>query len=183
MTAISLFVTYKQLFTILHVLSVVVGMGAALVTDILFTLFASNKVLSPFEIKVIKRLSYIVGIALIFIILTGVCIFFSDPVRYMASAKFLTKMTIVGLLCCNGYLLHRFIFNRLHERGFLTAKKLLSLRKGAFLLGAVSLTSWVSAMSLGVLDRIPISYIQAISIYLCILLFAIVTSQVIVKKV
>ena len=183
MTAISLFVTYKQFFTILHVLSVVVGMGAALVTDILFSFFASNKVLSSFEIKIVRWLSYVVTAALVCIVITGVCIFLSDPARYMASAKFLTKMTIVLILCVNGYLLHRFIFSRLRERGFLTSKKLLGLRKIAFCLGAISLTSWLSAMSLGVLDKISISYGQAISIYIGILIIAILTSQMLVKKI
>ncbi|MEN9551763.1 MAG: hypothetical protein RI935_140 [Candidatus Parcubacteria bacterium] len=182
MTSITFFAIYKQLFTILHVLCVIIGMGAALVTDILFSFFASNKTLSSFEIKIIRLLSKVVTLALVGIVLTGITIFLSDPLRYMASAKFLTKMSIVLILCINGYLLHRFIFSRLSEKDFLIKRKTSSVRKMSFVLGAVSLISWVSAMSLGVLDKINLSYTTAFSLYLVVLVFGAMISQVIAKK-
>lgn len=177
------FVTYKPVVTILHVFSVVIGMGAAFVTDILFTLFASNKKLSTFEISVIKFLSKVVTFALIFIIITGIGIFLSDIQKYLASAKFLTKMTVILVLCCNGVLLHVYVFKHLSDKNYLTSKKLSNVRNISFALGAVSFISWITALSLGVLDRITISYALAVSIYFTILCIGVIVSQIIVKKV
>lgn len=178
---LSFFIEQKQLLTILHVFSVVVGMGAALVTDILFTLFASNKTLSRFEISVIRFLSKVVAVALGFIIITGFCIFLSDTDKYLNSAKFLTKMTVIAVLSINGALLHFYVFRHLSDKNYLISKKKVSIRKISFALGSISFISWATALSLGVLDKITISYIHAVSIYTVLLIGGIVASQVVLK--
>ena len=182
MNSITFLAEYKQFVTIGHVLFVVIGMGGAVVADILFSFFAANKKLSALEIKIMKKLSQIVLFALFGIIVTGIAIFFSDPVKYINSVKFLTKMTVVFTLCINGFLLHKYVFTRLGIVGYLVDKKYTTLRKLSFALGSISLLSWLTAMSLGVLDRVSITYIQAISIYFCVLVIGIVISQVLRKK-
>ncbi|MEN9852503.1 MAG: hypothetical protein RI996_446 [Candidatus Parcubacteria bacterium] len=177
-----LFAEYKQLFTIFHVAAVVVGMGAAINTDILFTFFGINKKLSHSEVRTIRFLSTIVTYALGAILLTGLSLFLSDTTKYLASAKFLTKMSIVLVLCLNGYLLHCYVFKHIGDKDFLTAKREYNIRRVAFALGAVSFVSWFSAMSLGVLDKIHISYPLAFSVYLIFVGVAVVVSQYIVKK-
>ena len=171
----------KEYITILHVLSVVIGMGGAIITDFLFVYFALNKKLSFTEIKIIKLLSKVVLYALVAIIITGIFIFLSNPEKYLVSAKFLTKMTIVSTLTINGILLHVLVFKHLKDDGYLTKFKNRNLRRLAFGFGAISFTSWLCAMSLGVLDKIPISYTSAISIYFVIIILAIITSQLIYK--
>jgi hypothetical protein len=177
-----LFAEYKQLFTIFHVAAVVVGMGAAINTDILFTFFGINKKLSRTEIGTIRFLSHVVTVALGAILLTGLLLFLSNPAGYLASAKFLTKMSIVVLLCVNGFLLHQYVFKHISDKNFLTAKREYNIRRVAFALGAVSFVSWFSAMSLGVLDKITISYPAAFSIYAILILCAVVVSQLIVSR-
>jgi uncharacterized membrane protein len=171
----------KEYITILHVLSVVIGMGGAIITDFLFVYFALNKKLSFTEIKIIKLLSGVVLYALVAIIITGIFIFLSNPEKYLVSAKFLTKMTIVSTLTINGILLHVLVFKHLKDDGYLTKFKNRNLRRLAFGFGSISITSWLCAMSLGVLDKISITYTSAISIYFFIIILAIITSQLIYK--
>ncbi len=176
------FVEQKQVFTILHVFSVVVGMGAAFVTDILFTLFASNRTLSRFEISVIRFLSKIVTLGLGLILITGFCIFLSDTEKYLGSAKFLTKMTVIVVLSINGAFLHFYVFKHLSDKNYLTSKKSTFARKISFALGSISLVSWTIALSLGVLDKITIPYLHAVGIYLALIMCGIFLSQIILKK-
>ncbi len=171
----------KEYIIILHVLSVVIGMGGAIITDFLFVYFALNKKLSFSEIKIIKLLSKIVLYALFSIIITGIIIFTSNIEKYLMSVKFLTKMSIVSILTVNGILLHILVFKHLKDEGYLTKFKNRNLRRFAFAFGSISITSWLCAMSLGVLDKISITYPQAIFVYFAIITFAIVTSQIIFK--
>ncbi len=179
-SGVSFFVEYKAIITIFHVLSVVIGMGAAFATDILFVFFASNRTLSSIEISVIRFLSKIVTIALGVIILTGIGMFLSDTEKYLNSAKFLTKMTVIVILCVNGALLHFYVFRHLSDKNYLTSAKSFFTRRISFALGAISTVSWVTALSLGVLDRITIPYTYAVSIYILFLALGILISQIIV---
>ena len=174
-----LLILNKEYIIIAHVLSVVVGMGGAIITDVLFVYFAFNKKLSFFEIKTMRLLSKIVMCALLFIVVTGIFVFFTNTEKYLNSAKFLTKMTVVTILSVNGVLLHFLVFRHLKDRDYLIGLKNKNLRKLAFAFGAISVVSWLTAMSLGVLDKITITYTQAISIYLFVLSIAIMMSQII----
>lgn len=73
---VSFFVQYKKVFVIAHVFSVIFGMGAALVSDVLFNTFIKDKKINITENKVLSTLSQIVWISLIFIVLSGVGLFF-----------------------------------------------------------------------------------------------------------
>ncbi len=179
MEAVPFIAEYKHLFVIAHVLAVVVGMGTAVVTDILCLRFGFNKKLSRFEVGTIRFLSQVVTVSLFGIVATGALVFLSDPERYLASVKFLTKMSIVGVLCVNGFLLHRYVFTHIGDKNILTSPRARTLRKIGFALGAVSLVSWVSALSLGVLLHIPVSYNTAILIYVFALALGVIASQII----
>ena len=170
MESLPLFADIKIPLTIVHVLSVIVGMGSALLSDILFTFYARDKKLSSHEIHTLGVLSRIVWFGLVFIILSGVGLFLSDIERYMSSVKFLGKMSIMLVLLVNGFLLDRFVWPRLGARSFLTSHKNASLRKIAFLCGAVSVFSWISVCILGVLNSVQISYHELMAIYAGVLL-------------
>lgn len=93
-SSIAFFASIKAFSIIFHVLSVVIGMGGALIADLLFSFYAIDKKLKHSEISTLALLSKIVWYSLLAIIISGVFIFFSDPEKYMASAKFITKMDI-----------------------------------------------------------------------------------------
>jgi hypothetical protein len=181
MEPLTFFVTYKPLVTIAHVLCVVIGMGGAILTDILFAFFAFNKKLGSTEASVIKRISHIVTWALTAVILTGLCLFLSDPATYLQSTKFLTKMTVVTALCINGFLLHRYIFSHLSDPRVLSSRNSHAWRTAASLLGAISFVSWVTALSLGVMDSIPLSYLEALLLYILAITLGLFVSQILLK--
>jgi hypothetical protein len=173
MESIAFFTDIKIPMTVVHVLSVVFGMGSALLSDVLFTFYSRDKKLSQHEIHTLGILSRIVWFSLIFIFLSGIALFLSDVPKYTQSVKFLGKMSIMAVLLVNGFILDRFIWPHLGARSFLTAKKNMSLRKTAFICGAISVFSWISVCILGVLSSVPITYHQLMAIYAGVLLVAI----------
>lgn len=156
---------YKAAFTIIHLLGVVVGMGAALVSDFLFSFYSHDKRLSPFEKNTLNLLSNIVWTGLMIITVSGIALFISDIEKYLVSTKFLVKMSILAVLVLNGYVLHRYISQSMIKRGFLSYHKYTGLRKLAFACGAISVISWLSVLSLGVLHRVHLSYSALMSVY------------------
>lgn len=177
MEPVAFIASYKYVFVILHVIAVVVGMGSAIVTDILALRFGFNKTLSRMEVSLIRFLSRVVILALAFILLTGFATFLSNPAGYLTSVKFLTKMTVVLVLIVNGFLLHRYVFSHLGDKDIITSRRARALRKLGFALGAVSLVSWLTALSLGVLLHIPVTYPAALAAYGALLLCAGIVSQ------
>lgn len=152
------FTTFKTPITIIHVLSVTFGMGSALVSDVLFTFYSDDKKLSAGEIKTLHFLSNAVWVGLIIIALSGVALFLTDIPRYVHSTKFLAKMTILGVLVINGYILHKYVWKHVIARNFLKSKKEAVMRRVSFACGAISVLSWISVCALGVLDRATMSY-------------------------
>ena len=65
METIEFFQYIKTPATVVHVVSVVVGMGAALVSDVFFSFFSADKKLNKTEINVLSLLSKIVSYALV----------------------------------------------------------------------------------------------------------------------
>lgn len=173
------FVQIKTFSIILHVLSVVVGMGGALIADLLFSFYSKNKRLNSTEIKTLHLLSKIVWISLFFITISGLFIFLSNPEKYMASSKFLTKMTIIGFITINGIILDKIVWSHVILRNFFTSKSESLMRKVAFTCGAVSVTSWILACVLGSISKVPLSYPFMMSIYGIILLGAVSVSLII----
>ena len=101
---IQFFSEYKQLFIIVHVFFVITGMGTALVSDILFNVYIKDKKINPTESTTLEVLSHVIWISLGLIVLSGLAIYLSDPLKYIYSTKFLAKMSIVFVIILNGYL-------------------------------------------------------------------------------
>lgn len=179
---IEFFAEYKIFSTILHVFSVIVGMGTALVSDILFNNYIKDGRIQKTESRTLETLSQIVWVSLGFIVLSGVFLFLSDPISYSASVKFLVKMTIVGVVILNGYVFHRLIHPSLRKIDFVDTNvrhKYVKLRKLSFACGAISLISWLLAFTLGMLGHIPLSYLEAIVGYVGILFGGILFAQIV----
>ncbi len=177
---IEFFNEYKNISVMTHVLAVVVGMGSALVSDVLFNTFIADYKIDKTENKVLSILSNIIWISLFFILVSGVALFLSDPEKYMNSSKFLVKMFIVCIVIINGYLFQRYIHPALRKLDFTDMNshhKYVKIRKVSFALGAVSFISWMSAFILGSIRSIPVSFFSAIGIYALILFCGICASQ------
>ena len=176
MEPIQFFVQYKVLFVIAHVLSVVIGMGGAIITDFLCVRYCMDKKLSKFEISTIKFLSHIITAALLSVVMFGFLVFLSNPSGYLASSKFLLKMTVVGVLVFNGVLLHRLVFPNIGRRSVITAQRARPFRQFALTLGAISVVSWVSALILGMLSTLPVSYVTSLTIYFSVIVAAVIAA-------
>ncbi len=182
METIEFFQYIKTPATVLHVVSVVVGMGAALVSDVFFSFFSADKRLNKTEISVLNVISKIVHYGLMLIIFSGVLIFFSDPVKYLYSVKFMSKMTILVLLLINGFILNKYIWPHLLKKNFFVAKKQISFRRLAFVCGAVSVVSWLFVCVLGVIDSIPYTYGFTVTFFSAVLLFGVVSALYVERK-
>lgn len=180
---ISHFEDGRRIYLTLHVFSVVLGMGAALISDYLFSAFASDFKINKFEHKTFKKLSLLVWGSLYAIVFSGVGVFLSDIAKYSHSDKFLTKMTVVFVIIINGYLMKRLLEPHLHKLDFdadFTFHKI-TLRKKAFILGAISGASWLSAFVLAMLKNLPYTYFEMLSVYGLVVLGAIIMAQVVEK--
>lgn len=167
----SLLLQIKMPVTALHVLSVVAGMGAALMSDMLFNFYAKDKKLNDTEKKTLGALSKVVWISLLVIVFSGVLIFFTNTGKYMASDKFLAKMTILTILLLNGAVLNFRVWPHVLGKNFFTSKAEFLTRRIAFFGGAVSVISWISVCILGVFDSSPATYSQIMSFYIVSILF------------
>ncbi len=182
---IGFFSEYKHISVIVHVLSVIVGMGSALVSDILFNIYIKDKKIQAHENRTLGTLSNIIWISLFFIFMSGLAIFLSDPITYAYSVKFLIKMTIVVVIILNGYAFWRAIHPALRKINFTDNNmhhKYVRLRKISFAMGAISLVSWLSALFLGLIGHIPLSYLEAIVGFLILCFGGILFSQLMEYK-
>lgn len=176
---IAFFVSIKTFSMILHVLSVVMGMGGALIADLLFSFYTKDKKLRPSEIKTLALLSKVVWYSLLAIIISGSFVFLSDPAKYMASAKFLTKMSIIGVLTFNGVVLGNIVWPHVVARSFFFSPKEKFMRQLAFSCGAISVTSWIASCILGTMSKVPMTYSALMSIYLILILGAVSISLIV----
>jgi hypothetical protein len=167
---------------VVHVIAVILGMGSALVSDLLFSFFSKDKKLNNTELSTLSILANLVFYSLPLIVLSGMAIFFSDIEKYANSAKFLAKMSMLVILLVNGYVLNKYIWPHLLDKNFFTLKKEKNVRRLAFACGAVSVISWLSVCTLGILDSLPMSYFLIISIYLLVIIFGVTVSLLVEKR-
>ncbi|MFM7088092.1 MAG: hypothetical protein ACKOW9_00965 [Candidatus Paceibacterota bacterium] len=174
--------TYRELFLILHVFFVVLGMGAALVVDLLFNYYIHDRKLSEDENKTLNFLTKVIWISLSLITASGLFIFLTDSERYLASSKFLLKMCIVLVIAINGFLFYKITHKSLRDIEFTDrdgSHPLVRMRRLSFAFGAISFISWLSVFLLGSLRSIPISLSQGLLIYFGLLCFGILGSQLV----
>ncbi len=179
---IQFFGEYKQLSVIVHVFAVVVGMGAAIISDVLFNFYIKDKKINPTENKTLEVLSRVIWISLGLIVLSGLTIFLSDPLTYADSTKFIVKMIIVFVIILNGYLFWKITHKSLKKINFTDTNihhKYVRIRRLSFAFGSVSLVSWLAAFILGSIDTISVLFGVAMGIYTAIIIFAIIASQIV----
>ena len=151
--------------------------------DYCFTsFFSKDKKLNRTELSTLSVLSNIVFYSLILISLSGITIFFSDMDKYLNSAKFLAKMSILALLLINGYVLNKYIWPHLLNENFFTSLSEKNTRKLAFVCGAISVISWLSVCTLGILNGLAMSYSLIMSLYLAVILFGTIVSLIVEKR-
>lgn len=182
---VSLLAEYHYIIVIFHFLGVALGIGGATFADIFFFKFLKDLRISEQEADILRTLSQAIWFALAILIVTGIGLYLPEAEEFNQSAKFLVKMIVVAVIIVNGLFLNLLIAPKLvkisfgkrhkHEKG-----ELHNMRKLAFALGAISITSWYSAFILG-MTRPDMSFPMLLAIYLVVLGTAILISQFIDK--
>lgn len=168
---------------ILHGLAAAVGVGAATVTDVLFFKFLKDLRISAEESGILKSVSQVIWLALAVLVVTGLALWLPDAERLNESSKFLVKMAIVAVIIANGALLNLWIAPNLirisfGERHAHIPGELRHIRRLAFALGAVSITSWYSAFILGSLRGVPLGFWPLLGLYAAVAAAAVAVSQI-----
>lgn len=170
------YISIKFLLTIIHVLGVIIGGGAAFVGDSIFFSSVKDSSISQTELRFIKLAGKMVWFGLAIITLSGIGIFATNPEYYLASGKFLAKMSIVGILILNGIFFHAIHIPRIkrHVNEHLSSSdEFMRHRPHLLISGGISSTSWLFAFVLGSLSKISLSYLEIMTLYLCFIVFAI----------
>lgn len=171
------FVEVKNVLIILHLLGVALGVGGALVSDLMFIKSVRNGTITRTEMSFLRLGSSVVWGGLLLLVVSGASMFFLNPEAYASSSKFLVKMTVVGILVLNAIAFHAVHIPRLSAN---VGKRLASSRDftentGILIVsGVISIVSWISALVLGSLSSIPYSYITVLSVYIGVLAVALV---------
>ena len=128
-------------------------------------------------------ISQFIWFALILVIITGLGLYLPEAARFNQSAKFLVKVIVVSVITINGLFLNLLVAPNLVKVFSLENNQEIKktsygrMRKIAFALGAISITSWYSAFILGTLSKSPLDFLPLLFIYLCIISTAVTISQ------
>lgn len=177
----------NSIFTIIHLFGIILGAGGSLVSDGIFFTSLKDKIISKDEFQIIRMSSNFVWAGLLILVLSGVGLFTQNVEMLSSSEKFLSKMTVVGILILNGILFHlvHIPFLKKYMGKVLLSKvkppsdKLISF---VFVSGVISVTSWVSAVLLGSLRSFSYSYFTFLSIYTLTIGLGILISLIIFLK-
>lgn len=170
---------------ILHIVGAAIGAGGATMSDFMFFRSVRDGQLDVKEYGFLKMASNLVWFGLILTIITGLGFLYLysayPELGKTAGDKVLAKGIIVAIILINGTVMHRKIFPLLKE----CAEKNVPLTKPPFLrkipmtlaIGAISITSWYSALILGAWHGLDAPYAVILGVYAVILAGALTVAQ------
>ncbi|OGZ57923.1 MAG: hypothetical protein A3B96_00930 [Candidatus Spechtbacteria bacterium RIFCSPHIGHO2_02_FULL_43_15b] len=174
------FIDLKTFYLIFHLIGIACGVGGVYMSGFIFFSSIRDGKISEIEIKFIKLASLMVWIGVAILVCSGILLFSLDVERYMASTKFLAKITIVGIIILNGVFYHiRHIPKLVREEG-----KELNSRDSSILFasGAVSFVSWTSALILGAFRSVPYGYWEIMFFYAMVLAVSVISALILRSK-
>ncbi|HEY5777264.1 MAG TPA: hypothetical protein VIT00_00920 [Terrimicrobiaceae bacterium] len=144
----------KSAIKVLHMLGIILGLGAATVLDLISVKFLVSGKIKADQIAIVKYMTGIVsaGLAILWVsgilYLTHYAVF--DPGK-LWNEKVWAKIAIVGVLTINGYFIHHTVLPLLEMQVGRSLFAGLSRKQIALLLvfGTVSATSWYVPLVLG----------------------------------
>ena len=158
---ISLLSENRGSFLALHLLSVSVGVGSAVISDILFFKFIKDFQISVFEAGIMKFLSQTMWLALGIIIITELGLYLPQSEHLKENPAFIIKMIILAVIIVNGAFFNLLVLPRLVKASVLNnpperhsaysyeKTDLPIIGRLPFILGPISLISWISFFFLG----------------------------------
>lgn len=176
---IDFFAEYKSAFVVLHLFGVVLGLGGAVCSDFLFFKVISDKKITKAEAKGLENVSKWIWLGLAVLIVSGLALYLPEAEKFNGSTKFLVKMVVVTVIILNGFWLNVIVTPKLTR---LLKSKSKWLRPMAFASGALSITSWLTAMTLGFVQSVPLTFLELLSVYLVIIVVAMHGSQAFLRR-
>lgn len=169
-----------------HAISAFLGIGAVLLTDLLFFKLMKNFRFSLEEIGKMKKLSNIIWVILTVLVLSGIYLTITGGLIY-ESPKFILKMTVVGIVIINGFFLNFYVTPKLHRISFHeshTDENDLpdKMRKIAMFAGAISFLSWGLAFTLGKMNVLPMALSSGIALYLGLIILIVIVASLTKRK-
>lgn len=172
---------FYTIFIILHLFGMVLGAGAAFMSDFMFFTSLKDKIISRDEFSLLTKASHMVWAGLLLSTISGVGLFALNIDTFSSSEKFISKTIIVGIIIANGIVFHIFHlpFLKKHVNKKLATKSdpISSPIVPAILLsGVISVTSWTSVIILGGLRGIVAPFSVVFSIYSIIIFLGFLSS-------
>lgn len=170
----------RNVLIIFHVIGTAIGVGAATVSDYLFFSFARDGKINRREFATLTTVSHLVWIGLLIILLSAfgfVLLYLSGHEEAQAvysMDKMWAKLTIVIVLLCNGFFIHRRVLPLLKAN-----KK----SKIIFVSGAISIISWYSSLILGAWRHFTASYMEIMAWYVIVICIGIAISIALSKRI
>ena len=176
----------RTLLIILHVIGTALGVGAATVSDYLFFKFTKDGKIDKHEFRILHIVSDIVWTGLLLLLLSGfgfVLLYLGQhesALRVYSMDKIAAKITIVIILLCNGFVLHRRVLPLFEKRlgkpfatpSFIAKSPLI------FSAGALSAASWYTTLILGAWRGLDASYMQIMLGYAAIVLIGMLIANI-----
>ncbi|TSC68575.1 MAG: Uncharacterized protein G01um101466_396 [Parcubacteria group bacterium Gr01-1014_66] len=177
----------RGLLLVGHVSAVVTGVIWITIGDILFTRFLLYTGIPQNDVMIRKLhlVSRWVWGALAIIVISGFGLYIPEAARLNHAPKFILKMIVVAVLVVNGTFLNivvapRFVrFQSFVRTGLRTDGQERMLFYMACASGAVSFVSWWSALILGFLSALPLSFMTGLAVYIGLVAVMIGISQIV----
>jgi len=175
-------------FYALHLLGIVLGVGGATITDILFFNFLKDLRISEMEAEIMRTISEVVWIGLALLVFSALGLYFADPSRFSANVPFLVSaVATVALVICGAFynllLAPRLVQISFKEEHAHEPGELKKLRCVGFALGAITLISWYTVFFLNVLvDPDRFTFWPLLSAYAVVTAAAVIISQMVEER-
>lgn len=168
---------WQPLILVMQFVGLALGVGGATFTDVFFFKFLKDLRISHWEADTMRTISQVTWFGLGLLVLSIVGLYMTD----MATMAAVIVIAVIAVteaflnLKITPHLIHISFGDDPHKNA---KEELRGERQMAFALGAVSMVSWYSALILAVWQSIPLSFPTLILIYVCLLVAAVLGSQI-----
>ncbi len=179
---IEFLIAYKPVVVIIHALAAAVGLGSVVVTDALFFRYLKDFKISAKEEETMATISRVVWGAIAVLFISGLALYLTAPLDYLAKSKFVVKMVVFAVIVVNGVVLNVWLTPALKKIAFGPVEKqpmfkFRVMRRVAFASGVISAISWLTVFLLGSLRSIPVTVADGLFWYAVVIFVGVLGSQ------
>lgn len=169
-----------NIYLTIHLFGLIIGAGAAFFSDAIFLTSLRDGQLTKDELRLLSLASKYVWTGLLVLIFSGIGMFSMNPDVYLTRPYFQLKLILVAVIFLNG-LLFKFLHHPSLEKRFEIGYAPNWMQSSLFASGALSASSWLCIILLGAI-RPTYNFVLLLSVYLVMLLGAMLFSRVVLAK-